>query len=61
MELFTYNEVVLRLHIHFYMQIACINVRLSRCMETVLNPCGSVLEKLIVSQLAKMFSASYES
>ena len=60
-KLFPYNEVILRLRINFYVQIVCIIVRLSRCMETVLNPCGSVLEKFRVPQLVKMFSASYGS
>ena len=60
-KLFPYNEVILRLRINFYVQIVCIIVRLSRCMETVLNSCGSVLEKFRVPQLVKMFSASYGS
>lgn len=60
-ELFPYNEVISRLHIYFYVQIVCIILRLNTCMETVLNPCGSVLEKFIVPPLVKMFSASYGS
>jgi len=61
-ELFPYNEVILRLlHIYFYVQIVCIIVRLSRCMKTILNACGSFLEKFTVPLLVKMFSASYGS
>ena len=60
-ELFAHNEVILRLRIHFYVQIVCIIVILSRYMETILHPCGSVLEKFTVPQLVKTFSASYGS